>query len=102
MSRYVTIETDEGGLDYRTIADAMTVEGSPMGHSTVRNIIMRTMEKFASSLMIAYGEVGDPATVARSPAFQRMIAMHIAEIYEDRRRGGEIVRREAFEGRESR
>lgn len=78
---YVTIEPDAGGLDYRTIADIMTVDGHVMGHSTVRNIIMRTMEKFAASLMAANGVVDDPAVVARGPSFQKMIASYVQEIY---------------------
>lgn len=83
---YVTLEPDTGGLDYRAIADIMTVEGKTMGHSTVRNIIMKTMEKFAASLMAANGIVDDPAEVAKGPLFQKMIASYIQEIYTNQSR----------------
>ena len=73
--------TDADGLDYRMIADVMTVAGTPMGHSTVRNVIMRVMERFAASLMAANGVVGDPAVVARSTVFQQLIAAYIQDIY---------------------
>lgn len=78
---YVTLESDTGGLDYRTIADIMTVEGRVMGHSTVRNVIMKTMEKFADSLMKANGVEADASVVAKGPMFQKLIASYIQEIY---------------------
>lgn len=81
---YNTLDIDEGGLDYRAIADIMTIDGKPMGHSTVRNIIVKVMEKFACALMARYGVVGDPEDVAKNPSFQRLIAQHIQEIYANR------------------
>lgn len=81
---YVTLDADTGGLDYRTIADIMTVEGKLMGHSTVRNIIMKTMEKFAAALIAANGIVADPACLARGPQFQKLIASYLQEIYSKR------------------
>lgn len=82
---YVTLDLSDDCLDYRTIADIMTCDGKSMGHSTVRNIIMRAMEKFAASLMAVYGVTGDPAEVACSPRFQKLIAIHMQEIYLSRR-----------------
>ncbi len=81
---YVTLDSDTGGLDYRAIADIMTIEGKTMGHSTVRNIIMKLMEKFAASLMATNGVVADPAEVAKGPMFQKMIASYLQEIYSTR------------------
>jgi hypothetical protein len=79
--RYSMMEVEVGGFDYRTIADIMTVDGRTMGHSTVRNVVMRVLERFAMSLMAAYGVVEDPAVIARSPAFQKLIAVHLHQIY---------------------
>jgi hypothetical protein len=78
---YASIENDIGCLDYRTIADIMTINGMTMGHSTVRNIIIRSMEKIAASLMAAYGVTGDPLRIAQTLRFQKLIAIYIQEIY---------------------
>ena len=77
---YNTLEDETGGLDYRTIADMMTIDGDEMGHSTVRNVVMRVMERFAAALMAKYGVTGDPADVARGRSFQRLVALHIQEV----------------------
>ena len=35
--KYVTVNSDHEGLDYRSIADIMTKNGHKMNHSSVRN-----------------------------------------------------------------
>lgn len=78
---YVTRDTSAGGLDFRTIADIMTSMGDAMGHSTVRNYINRTMERFACVFMIMNGVTGDPAQIANSPGFQSRVEELIHEVY---------------------
>lgn len=70
-----------GGLDFRTIADIMTAMGDPMGHSTARNHVNRTMERLACTLMIMNGVTGDPSHVAASPGFQHRIEELVHELY---------------------
>lgn len=82
---YVTLGHDVGGFDYRTIAMHLTGSGDPCGHSTVRNVVLRTMEKFAYALMAQYGLHGDPAVIARSQGFQRLMGLLIQEVYTMRR-----------------
>ena len=78
---YVTREVGTGGLDFRTIADIMTASGDPMGHSTARNYVNRTMERLACTLMVLNGVTGDPSEVARKPGFQRRIEELVHEVY---------------------
>ena len=77
---YATLEHDTG-MDYRAIAERLHDEGDPMGHSTVRNIVIRVLERFATAIMASYGANGDPGMIARNPDFQRGIAalIHDAE-----------------------
>lgn len=79
-SQYATLEPDLGGSDYRMIASVLTKGGDIMGHSTVRNILLRLLERFAAALMAHYGVIGDPAHVAKDPEFQRGLASLIQEI----------------------
>ena len=78
-SNYVTLEPELGGLDYREIAEKMTAQGDVMGHSTVRNVILRVMERFACAIMGQYGFTGDPSVIAREPMFQKAIAELLQE-----------------------
>jgi len=61
-------------MDYRMIALHMTAAGTIIGHSTVRNSILRTMEKFAIKLMNYYNVEGDASKLAQDPNFQKSIA----------------------------
>jgi len=71
---YATLDNDLGGMDFRSIADKLTKDGHVLGHSTVRNILLRLLERFATVFMATYGIKGDPAEVARNPYFQRGLA----------------------------
>lgn len=72
------------GMDYRMIADIMTLNDKPCGHSTVRNVVLRVMEKFAIALMGTYGLTGDPAELAASQSFQNLVVSYLHEIYDTR------------------
>lgn len=80
-SDYSTLEPDLGGFDYRTIALQLTADGNACGHSTVRNIVLRVMEKLAYAIMGQYGIRGSPSEVARNPGFQRSMALLVQEAY---------------------
>ena len=69
---YATVSDDEG-VDYRTIAETMTVLGHKMNHSSARNHVVRVMRKFVDAYSDAWGvdlteEQAD--SIARSPMFQ--------------------------------
>lgn len=74
QSLYSTLDPNIGGMDYRTIALHLTAGGMTMGHSTVRNIILRLMEKFAIAVMATYDFQGNPREVAKNPEFQHAVA----------------------------
>ncbi len=80
IRKNVVVSVDDGCMDYEHIASAMFNSGTRMGHSTVRNILVSCMEKFAVYLMAMYGVSGDPRVVARTPLFQNLIAKHVQEI----------------------
>ncbi len=79
---YATLDPQLEGMDFRTIAERLTQEGHVLGHSTVRNILLRLLERFATVFMATYGIRGDPAVVARDPMFQRGLADLIHEAIE--------------------
>ena len=87
---YATLDPQLEGMDFRAIAERLTKEGHVLGHSTVRNILLRLLERFAIVFMATYGIRGDPAAVARDPLFQRGLADLIHEAIERgyTRRGG--------------
>lgn len=80
---YATVVDDEG-VNYRDIAETMTIIGHRMNHSSARNYVLRVMRKFA----IAFADLNDIALdekqlleAAKSPIFQHGIAdlLHIVE-----------------------
>ena len=74
---YVTLDKMSGGMDYRAIAEEMTKRGHKMGHATVRNIILRIMERFVKALLV-HMEIDraklDIHQIAKDPRFQNTIA----------------------------
>jgi len=78
---YATLERDVG-MDYRSIASELNKIGDPVGHSTVRNVILRVLERFAVAIMASYGATGDPQRVARDPGFQRGLASLVRDASE--------------------
>lgn len=57
MSRnYAGVFDDPDALDFRTIAKRMGEIGYPMGHSSVRNYLLRALKKLARAIATHYGE----------------------------------------------
>lgn len=86
---YSTVAEDEG-VNYREIAEIMTVMGFPMNHSSARNHVLRTMKKFCEALVEEWGvEISEDEMmeIIKTPSFQYGIAdlLHLAEA--ERRRG---------------
>lgn len=84
---YATVPTDEG-VNYREIALTMTELGYPMNHSSVRNYILRVMQKFADALILEYGlDLPEDKIdeIAKSPGFQRGIADLLQNVEFERR-----------------
>lgn len=73
---YATV-ADEEGVNYRDIADTMTLLGFTMNHSSARNYVLRVMRKFVAAYAeewgIALGDV-DIDEIAKSPTFQAGVA----------------------------
>ena len=69
---YATVG-DDGGIDYRTIAETMTSIGWTMNHSSARNHVLRVLRKFVDAYATAWGvTLTDEAAlkIARSSLFQ--------------------------------
>lgn len=74
-------KTDER-LGYREISDELArMTGYTCGHTTVRNMLMNVLERFAAALMVQYGVMGDPAIVARMKSFQTLLESLLYEAY---------------------
>lgn len=74
--KYATI-TDDEGVDYRKISHEMSKRGWKMNHSSVRNYVLRIMQKFA----VEYSECLDSKVkrdntldIAKNPEFQVMVS----------------------------
>ena len=73
---YATV-ADEEGVNYRDIADTMTILGFTMNHSSARNYVLRVMRKFVATYASEWGiELGDVDIdeIAKSPTFQAGVA----------------------------
>lgn len=84
---YATVN-DEDGVNYRDIAETLTALGHPMGHSSVRNYVIRTMVKFAGAISEKLELNFDQEhikQVAMSPMFQEGIASILSVIEANRR-----------------
>jgi hypothetical protein len=46
---YATV-VDDGGMNYRSIAERMTEAGHPMNHASARNYVLRALQKFAIAI----------------------------------------------------
>ena len=74
---YATVAGEDGGLDYRTIAEKMTEDGHKMNHATARNIFLRAMKKLAAPIHEMYNLEGDEIAITRTakdPRFQESIS----------------------------
>ena len=73
---YATVTGDEG-VNYREIAETLTEMGFPMNHSSVRNHIVRMMNRFAEALASAWDipvSQDELPETAKNPTFQHGIA----------------------------
>jgi len=79
--------TENGGVDYREIADIMTELGYSMNHSSARNHVLRIMKKFAEAIVIDYAPTAISIVddIARSPSFQDGIADLLHTVEAERR-----------------
>lgn len=82
MSQYVTLDSNIDGMDYRTISQKLKSKGYNIGHSTVRSIINKIMERFASVLLLQYGKSGNVEEIAQSNQFQREISFYIIDMFQ--------------------
>lgn len=84
---YATVVGDEG-VNYREIAETLTEMGFPMNHSSVRNHVIRIMNRFAAALATAWDiDVADDELpeIAKSPSFQHGISDILHQVEAARR-----------------
>lgn len=84
---YATVAEDSG-INYRDIADTMTLLGFRMNHSSARNYVLRVMRKFAKELSRVWDvECSEQRIneIAKSPTFQCGIA-DLLQVVEQHRR----------------
>lgn len=84
---YATVVGDDG-VNYREIAETLTEMGFPMNHSSVRNHVIRMMNKFAEALVGAWDvsvSEGDLPEIAKNPSFQHGIADLLHQLEAQRR-----------------
>jgi len=73
---YATVKSLPGGMDYRSIAEQMTLDGDKMNHATARNVFLAAMKKFAGPILKMYDiPIDDTAVMrtAKDPRFQESI-----------------------------
>mgnify|MGYP003129369529 CR=1 FL=1 len=71
-----------GGISYSEIALIMSKRGFKMNHSTVRNILLRSLMKIAKATCELYNVEFDDEKVkliAKDPRFQEGIAVYLKE-----------------------
>jgi hypothetical protein len=83
---YATIDSDNGGLEYRLIAEKMTEGGDKISVSTARNLVIRALEKIAREVCIANGVPAERLDeeshrVAFDPRFQESMSAMLGDIY---------------------
>jgi hypothetical protein len=76
--RKYSTTTEDDGVNYRDIAETMTVLGFTMNHSSARNHVVRVMKKFVAAYAIyMYGkDLSDERMIeiAKNPTFQSGVA----------------------------
>ena len=83
---YATVDSDNGGLEYRAIAEKMAESGDKISVSTARNLLIRALEKVAREVCIANGVKPDrldeeSRRVAFDPRFQESMSSLLGDIY---------------------
>lgn len=78
---YATVDTIDGGLGYREIAEYMSASGDKMNHSTARNVFLSAMEKIADNVCSQFdGHSRSKAEMAKDPRFQAGIYDILSDI----------------------
>ena len=104
--RKYSTTTEDDGVNYRDIAETMTLLGFPMNHSSARNHVVRVMKKFVAAYSIyMYGkDLSDERMIeiAKNPTFQSGVAelLHSIEHQfrnERRSRTTQILKDHGFE-----
>mgnify|MGYP003519341017 CR=1 FL=1 len=78
--------TSKDGVNYRAIADQMTVKGHAMNHSSARNYVLRAMKKFAQAFNRHYQlNLSDEQinTVTNSSKFQSAVSVILKDLIDD-------------------
>lgn len=80
---YATVVDDEG-INYRDIAETMSIMGHQMNHSSARNYVLRVMRKFVLAFAKLHSidlEEKKVNEIAKSPTFQQGVAdlLHVVE-----------------------
>jgi ActR/RegA family two-component response regulator len=74
--KYATITNDDG-VDYRKISREMSKRGWKMNHSSVRNYVLRIMQKFAAEYSMCIDnkiKKDNTLDIAKNPEFQAMVS----------------------------
>jgi len=80
--------TDDGGFNYRDVASIMNELGFQMGHSSVRNYVVRIMTKFVNEFSKFYDVKlthDEKHKLAMNPAFQVAISNLLQKVEGERR-----------------
>jgi hypothetical protein len=83
---YATVSGDDGGMDYRTIAEKMTDSGYKMNHATARNIFLKAMKKLACPVYEIYDTDASDVDIdrtSRDPRFQSGMIEIVSRIYSE-------------------
>jgi hypothetical protein len=83
---YATVGSDDGGLEYRLIAEKMAEDGDKISVSTARNLVIRALEKIAREVCITNGVPAErleeeSRRVAFDPRFQESMSSMLGDIY---------------------
>ena len=73
---YATVSNIDNALDYRRIAEVMSLDGDVMNHATARNVFLHAMKKIAKPVHMLYNmPVTDDiiTQTAKDPRFQESI-----------------------------
>ena len=81
IARGYATAVEDGGMNYRSIAERMTELGHPMNHASARNYVLRALQKFAVAMLQARGETVTQEkleNIIKDPSFQSGVS-HILE-----------------------
>jgi hypothetical protein len=68
---YATVDSLDGSMGYREIAEFMTENGDKMNHSTARNVFLSAMSKLAGDVCTQFdGHSRKKEEMAKDPRFQ--------------------------------